>query len=435
MIALLIIFALTYIAIASEKVDKGIAAILGATAAIAGRFIDYQTALQYIDLNVIMLIAGMMIMVNILSRTGLFEWLAVVIAQKARGNGVVIFLMLLLTTAVLSAFLDNVTTIILIAPVSILLTQILELPAIPWLVLEAVFSNIGGTATLVGDPPNVLIGSQAHIPFHAFLNHLGLVVLGILLVSMLVAGLVYRRIMRVRRAAFQRIAKADAKLAIVDPRRLKIGLAVFGLVITGFFLGPVLRIEPGIVALAGGVLMTHLCGIEFRSVLEKVEWTTLLFFMGLFMLVGALAENGAFAWLGDQLLRMTSGNLMLTVMVLLWVTAIGSAIVDNIPLVMAMIPLIKAVIPGYALAMGIQGDPQAVYAQVTMPLFWALALGACLGGNGTLVGASANVVISQIARKNNYPLTFWRFTRVGFPFMVLSLLLSTGYLYLRYFWW
>jgi len=433
MVPVLIIFGITYVAIASEKVDKGIAAILGATAVIAGHFIPYDKALDYIDLNVIFLLAGMMIIVNILSRTGLFEWLAVVIAQKARGNGLVIFILLLLVTAFLSAFLDNVTTIILIAPVSILLTQILELPTVPLLVMEAVFSNIGGTATLVGDPPNVLIGSEVGISFISFLAHLGVVVLYILITCTVLVGIVYRKRMGVRRAAFERIARADARRAIVDPRRLKIGLGVFGLVIATFFLGRVLNIQPGITALGGGVLMALLCRIDLRTVMEKVEWTTLFFFIGLFMIVGAMDHNGVFIRLANAILAVTRDNLLLTVMTVLWASALGSAIVDNIPLVIAAIPLIQAIIPSYAQSMGLAGDPAAVQAQIAMPLYWALALGACLGGNGTLVGASANVVVSQIARKNNYPLTFWRFTRIGLPLMVLSLLISTAYLYLRYF--
>lgn len=432
-ISLLVIFGITYILIASEKVDKTVAAVLGATAAIAGHFVDYEAALHHVDLNVIFLLMGMMMIVNIMSTTGIFEWLATSIARKARGNGVVIFVMFLVATAVVSAFLDNVTTVILIAPITILVCQVLEIPVVPLLILEAIFSNIGGTATLVGDPPNVLIGSQGRIPFNDFIIHLTPVVLVIGVVVLGLTLLLMGKKMKVSPNARDRIMKTEPKLAILKPRQMYVSLFVFFLVLLGFFLGHALKIEPGIVALAGGVLMALLCRVELHRVLGKVEWNTILFFIGLFMLVGALQEDGLFEWLGRQIIHLTEGNLFLTVIVILWVSAFASAVVDNIPLVIAMIPLIRSIIPSYAEQMHIVGQPEMIQSLVAYPLFWALALGACLGGNGTLVGASANVVISQIARKNHYPLTFRKFTAMGLPVMVLSLILSSVYLWLRYF--
>lgn len=430
---LLIIFILAYLLIATEKVDKSIAAGLGAVAVIVGHFEPYEQALSHIDLNVLFLLIGMMIMVNVMGTTGLFEWLAITIGQRAKGRGLLIFVLFLLATAVLSAFLDNVTTVILIAPITILITQILEIPAAPFLIFEALFSNIGGAATLVGDPPNVLIGSQAHIPFNDFLIHLGPVVLVIMALVLVLTVLLFRKAMYVRPAARTRIMEARPDLAILDATRLKICLGVFALVLVGFFLGHALDIEPGIVALGGGVLMVLLTRSNMEHTLRKVEWTTILFFIGLFILVGALQDHGAFTWLGRRVLDVTSGNLMLTAIAILWISAIASAIVDNIPLVIAMVPLIRSIIPSFCDQLGLDPGSAEAFATVAQPLYWSLALGACLGGNGTLIGASANVVLSQIARKNHCHMSFWAFTRYGTPVMVLSLLVCTGYIALRYF--
>jgi len=433
MTTLLIIFGVTYILIATEIVDKSIAAVAGAALVIGLHYIPYEKALHHVDLNVIFLLVGMMIIVNVLSKTGFLEWLAMIMAKKAKGNGMLIVLQLLLITALFSSFLDNVTTVILIAPITILITQILEIPTIPILIMEGVFSNIGGTATLVGDPPNVIIGSRAHLSFNDFLINLGPVITIITILMLILVYYIMRSRTVVTEAAHNRIKKAHPHLAIVDKKNLRISLAIFGLVLVGFFLGRVLNIEPGIVALAGGFLMAGVCRMEIHHLLERVEWATILFFIGLFMLVGALQDNGVFTILGQNLIVWTQGNLLLTTMCILWASAIISAIVDNIPLVIAMIPLIQTIIPAFATQMGITDNPALIHTAIKAPLYWSLALGACLGGNGSLVGASANVVISQIAKKNNYPLTFWRFTRTSAPIMLLSLLACTVYLYLRYF--
>lgn len=432
MIIPIVIFLITYVLIASEKVDKTVAAILGAGAAIMLHQVPYEEALHLVDLNVIFLLIGMMVIVSVLSAAGLFEWIAIKLARVAKGHGLPILIMLLLATAVLSAFLDNVTTVILIAPITILLAQILEIPAIPVLILEAVFSNIGGTATLVGDPPNILIGSQTSLSFNDFLVNLAPIISIVLAVSLLLTSFLMRRSMKTDALSRERIMKSKPELAIIDPVLLKKGLVVFGLVLIGFFCGRALNIEPGITALAGAVLMVLVCRADIHDALGKVEWNTILFFAGLFMLIGALEYNGVFEKMGELVLHLCGGNLLLTVIVILWFSAIASAVVDNIPLVMAMIPLVKSIIPVFAAQMALT-SPEAIHMQIARPLFWALALGACLGGNGSLVGASANVVIAQIARRNRYPLTFWQFTKYGFPFMVLSLVFSSIYLWLRYF--
>ncbi len=433
MITAIVIFAITYIFIASEKVDKTIAAMLGATAIIFAGQIEYQEALHKIDLNVIYLLVGMMIIVHILATTGLFEWIAVSVAQKVHGRAIPLLVLLLTVTAILSAVLDNVTTIILIAPITILITQILEINAVPFLILEAVFSNIGGTATLVGDPPNVLIGSQTHLEFNDFIIHLGPIVAIICVVAMPLVILIIKKHLVVSDATRERIMEARPELAIIYPGRLVIALVVFGFVLAGFFLSQKIGIEPGLVAIAGAFLMTLCCGLKPSEVLAEVEWGTIFFFLGLFMLIGALDHVGVFKYLGTVILHLTSGNLLWTCIAIMWFSAIFSALVDNIPLVMAMIPLIRSIVPLFLTQMGLEADSETARLVITEPLYWSLALGACLGGNGSLVGASANIVVAQIARKNKYKLSFWDFTRYGMPIMLVSLLISTAYVYLRYF--
>jgi Na+/H+ antiporter NhaD/arsenite permease-like protein len=428
-----IAFAIVYALIASEKVDKTVAACLGAGVVIVFRGIPYHKALTYIDLNVVFLLVGMMMIVGILAQTGFFEWMAVLVARKTRGNGAAVLVLLLVLTAVISAFLDNVTTVVLIAPVTILVCQVLELPVIPFLVLEAIFSNIGGSATLIGDPPNIMIASGTGLSFNEFIAHLTpavLIIMGASIAAVLVA---YRKRLVVHESLRKRIEKADPAAAITDHKRLRRSLAVFGLVLLGFFFGRVVGVEPGIVALVGGMLTALVCGSDIRQLMGKVEWSTVLFLIGLFMLVGAMQERGVFVWLGREIVILTKGNLLATTLVILWGSALACSVVNAIPLTMAMIPLVQSIEPLFAAQLGIAGDAAAVHAHVTYPLFWALSLGACLGGNGSLVGAAANVVIAQTGRRNGYDITFARFARVGFPLMILSIVISTVYLWLRYF--
>jgi Na+/H+ antiporter NhaD and related arsenite permeases len=428
----IVIFLVAYAMIVSEKMDKTIPSMLGAAAMVFFGVAEFTDLLAKIDLNVLGLLIGMMVIVNILSTTGAFEWVAVKIARQTRGNGVLVMIEFMIATAVISAFMDNVTTIILMAPVTILITQLLALPTIPFLVLEAIFSNIGGTATLIGDPPNILIGASCGLSFNAFLLNLGPVVLIIMAVSLVLVMLHQRRHLKTSREAIEQVAMTEPGRAILHPVRLKRALLVFAFVLLGFFTSRLIGVEPGLIAIAGAFVMALACGVEVPHMLEKVEWSTIMFFCGLFMMVGALEENHVFELLGQWMVGLTKGNFGLTMMIILWGGALLSAIIDNIPLVIAMIPLIKSIIPVFAKQMGIEGSEDLIMTQISEPLFWALALGACLGGNGTLIGASANVVISQIARKNNYPLTFKRFTLWGAPMMVLSLAISSVYLYFRY---
>lgn len=426
------LFGVTYVAIATEKLDKTAAALLGACAAIALGLVPHVDALRAVDLNVIFLLVGMMLTVNVMASTGLFEWIAVSIARAAKGDGRRILVMFLVATAVLSAFLDNVTTVILVAPITILVCEILELKAVPFLILEAIASNIGGTATLIGDPPNVIIGSQTHLTFIQFITVLGPPVLVMMLIGVPLVWFVMGPKFAVSENLRDRIMKARPSKAILNPGALRRSLIVFAFMLVAFFAGHALHIEPGIVAIAGGIIMALVCREDLHHALEKVEWNSVFFFVGLFMLIGALEHNHVFEKLGLVMLDWTQGNFLLTVMTVLWFAAIASAIVDNIPLVIAMIPLIKTIVPAFGAQMGITDEATLTHL-VAEPLYWALALGACLGGNGTLVGASANVVITQIARRNRYPLTFAAFTKMGAPVMLGTLVIASGYLYLRYF--
>ena len=432
MTTVLIIFALTYILIASERIDKAAAVFFGTAFVVMFDVAPYTKLLGYIDLNVIYLLVGMMIIVGVLAATGIFEWIAITLAQAAKGNGMMIMVLFLCATALLSAFLDNVTTVILVAPITILVTQILEIPTVPLLILEAIFSNIGGTSTLVGDPPNVIIGSQAGLTFNDFLFNLTPPVAGIAIVTLAILAYWMRKSVRVAEDIKSRVMRAHPDKAIVDAKGLRRALPVFFLVIAGFMTGHYFHLEAGLVAIVGALVMAVVTGQSVHDLLEKVEWATIFFFMGLFMLIGAMEYRGVFEWLGGEVIAATRGNLLATCLAVLWVSAIFSAIVDNIPLVIAMIPLIKHIIPGFAASMGL-ADPQIVAVEIAEPLYWSLALGACLGGNGSLIGASANVVISQIARRNQYHLSFWDFTRYGFPLMILSVAISSVYICVRYF--
>jgi Na+/H+ antiporter NhaD/arsenite permease-like protein len=433
MILSLTIFLIVYALIAFDLVDKSAAALLGAGAVILLHLVPYHVALESVDLNVLFLLIGMMIVMSILAETGFLEWLAISIAQRAKGNGRTIVIQFLLVTAVLSSVLDNVTTVILIAPITILITQLLALRTAPVLILLAIFSNIGGTATLIGDPPNIIIGSATGLSFNAFLVNLAPVIIIITIVCLVLTRHQLGTSLDAPAEARHRVMMAQPELAILEPLLLKRCLAVLCLILIGFFTSRLTGFEPGIVALVGAIVMVVFCRVDMHTALNKVEWATILFFIGLFMLISALEYNGLFVKSGELLVHATQGNLLMTVMVILWASAIASAIVDNIPLVIAMLPLIKTMIPTFALQMGMADNPELTQSTIAAPLYWALALGACLGGNGTLIGASANVVIAQIGARNNAAISFMEFTRAGFPLMILTVLISTVYMYFRYF--
>jgi Na+/H+ antiporter NhaD/arsenite permease-like protein len=427
------IFATAYVLIATDKVNKTIVAVLGASLVLLLRIISFERAAEAIDLNVIFLLVGMMTSVSILAKTGFFEWAAISTAKLAKGNPIAIMLLLLTVTAFFSAFLDNVTCVVLFVPVTILIAQILEISPVPFVILEALASNIGGTATLIGDPPNVIIGSKGHLSFNDFLINLTpgiLVVLGVFLITIY---MLLRKQMTVDGSIRRRIDDAIPRLAITDKKNMVRALIVLALMMLGFFFHAVINIEVGVIALGGSMLMMIVCKAESNDALMRVEWAVIFFFIGLFIMVAALEDTGVINWIAHHLLAVAGHNLFLMCIVVLWSSAVLSAVLDNIPFVIAMVPLLKLSFTTIAQNMGIV-DPIVIQHTIAEPLWWSLALGVCLGGNGTLIGASANVVSAQICDKNKYHISFWEFTKMGFPLMIQSVIISMIYIWLRFFW-
>ena len=422
MIASIVIFVLVYILLASEKVEKSVAAILGAAAVIIGGLVNFESAMHSIDLNVIFLLVGMMTCVAILAETGFFEWVAISVAKAMNGRAAPILITLLAVTMIFSALLDNVTTIILLAPVTILITQLLELPTMPFLILEALASNIGGTATLIGDPPNIIIGSRAELTFTDFLVHLSPGVLVMAVVFVATAYFALRKHLHVTDQVRARVTEACPHLALRDIKKMQRSLVIFGLIFIGFFTHHHLGVPPGIIALGGMGAMLLVCRTKSEKMLRHVEWDAILFFIGLFIIIGALEHNGVIDLLANGMLSLCGDNLLLTTMIVLWGSALLSAVLDNIPFVIVMMPLIQKML-----------ESNGASPTGNNPLFWALALGACLGGNGTIIGASANVVVSKIGERNGYHISFMHFMKWGMPFMIQSVFIAMIYLWLRYF--
>jgi len=430
------IFVVTYIVIISERLDRAVVALAGAGLMIAFGVLDQEQALGAIDPNTIALLVGMMIIVNVLKRTGIFRYAGWKTASAFGGDPWRLMAGFALFTAVSSAFLDNVTAILLIVPVTIAITDDLGLDPRPFLISQVIASNIGGTATLIGDPPNILIGSATGLDFVDFAANLAPVVL--LLLALMFAGfwLVYGRRGALGEASAegrQKLADTDARVHIGDRKLLRRSLGVLALTVAGFVLHGLLHLEAGTVAMFGAVLLLLLSRVELHGVLAEVEWPTIFFFIGLFILVGGIEEIGLLDRIAQRAVDVTGGNVALTALVLLWLAGIASALVDNIPAVATLIPLTFAVarlmFPGLD---GLDNAAFAVHPDV-VPLWWALALGACLGGNGTLVGASANVVAVGIAERRGDHIGFRGFTRIGAPFALVSLVVASLYLWLRYF--
>jgi len=376
-------------------------------------------AIDSIDFNTLGLLIGMMMIVAISRQTGVFQYLAIKAAKKVKGNPILIMLVLFWLTALLSALLDNVTTVLLLTSIIFAITDILEISPVPFLVMEIIASNIGGTATLIGDPPNIMIGSATGLSFNDFLLNLAPVAFLIGMVTCLVLLYIYRTQLIVAPEKQQKIMEIDEYAFLIDRALLKKSLIVLGVTILGFAFHQVFHFDSATVALAGGAALLLVSGKDPEKVFHEVEWNTIFFFVGLFILVGGLEATGIIHLVAQWALDVTQGNVFMMNVMVLWLSAIASAFVDNIPFVATMIPLIKSM----AEVGGV--DVSA--------LWWTLALGACLGGNGTLVGASANVVVMSIAEAHGYPLSFKGFMKVAFPLMILSIVISNLYVYLMYF--
>ncbi|MBI2402385.1 MAG: ArsB/NhaD family transporter [Gemmatimonadetes bacterium] len=405
----------------TERVNRAIIAGVGACAMIVVGVLNQDSAIAGVDFNTIMLLAGMMLIVGITRRTVVFEYLAIWSVKVARAQPAGILLGLSVATAVLSALLDNVTTVLLVVPVTIAIAKRLKVPAYPLLVGEVMASNIGGTATLVGDPPNIMIGSAADLSFNAFVLNLTPVVVVILAANALALHLLWGRRLRAAPEDRERVLAMNEREAITDPVLLKHCLWVLAAVLVTFVLARVVRLEPGTIAMAGAPRSTQDQTHRVHASFGDVEWITLFFFIGLFIIVAGVERAGGIDRVARWMLGVTGGNLMLAATAILWGSAILSAIVDNIPLVATMIPLLKEVGPELC------GGEQNVNI-----LWWALALGACLGGNGTLIGASANLTVAGLAERQGVAFRFLAYTKVAFPLMLMSIVLAQVYLFVRY---
>lgn len=413
----IIIFLVAYGIIISEKLNRTVVALLGAIAMVVFHILSQEEAFHVIDFNTIGLLVGMMTIVNILKRTGIFQYIAIKTAKLSKGSPWKIMLYFSVVTAVASALLDNVTTILLIAPVTFVITETLGLNPVPFLITEVLTANIGGTATLIGDPPNIMIGGATNLSFMDFLINLGPVVVVIFIVVLLLLKFIYGSQLKISEENKAKIAEFDETKTITDPVLLKkSGIVLLGTII-GFAIHQSFGLESATIALLGAGILLLISKVDVEEILTEVEWPTIFFFMGLFIMVGALEEIGVIEVVANQLISLTHGNVFVTTMLILWVAAIASAFLDNIPFVATMIPLIHSI--------GATGMD-------TTPLWWALALGACLGGNGSVVGATANVIVSGMLHKKGYKLTFGDFLKIGFPLMLISVFISMIYLIIFY---
>lgn len=417
-----VIFVFMYMVIVSEKIHRTVAAMLGATSMILLGILSQETALHHIDFNTLGLLVGMMVLVGVTSHTGLFDFVAIKAAKVAKAEPKRILIYLALITAVFSAFLDNVTTVLLMVPVTFSITQKLHLKANPFLLTQIIASNVGGTATLIGDPPNIMIGSAVkELTFMAFIENLAPIAIFNLIVVIFIVEILYKKGLHTKPELQADLMQMDEHKALKDRRLLKKSLFVLTLVILGFFTHSITHVESSMIALTGGFLLLLLAGGSHHLVessMKAVEWATIFFFIGLFIAVGGLIETGIIGSMASQAVELTGGDVTATSLLVLWLSAIVSSVLDNIPFVATMIPLIQN--------MGAMGVSNLE------PIWWSLALGACLGGNGTLVGASANLIVAGLAAERGVKITFINYFKIGFPIMLLTIVLSTVYVYIRY---
>lgn len=411
------VFLIVILLIITERVHRTAAAMAGAVVLILTGVMSADKALSYIDFNTIGVLVGMMIFVAIVRQSGMFEYIAVRAAKAVHGDPWKIMVAFTLITAVLSAILDNVTTVLLVGPMSIAIARMLKIDPVPFLMGQILASNVGGTATLIGDPPNIMIGSAAHLSFMDFLDNTGFTVLFILVVLILLMKIVYEKKIELGTVDTSAVEELDPSKSITNRALMRKGIIVLICVIVGFMFHDKLGIDSCVVALTAAAVMLIIGREDVDQAIQDVEWTTILFFMSLFVVVGGLTETGIIKELASKIIDATNGHPMMTMLVLLWASALLSSILDNIPFVATLIPLILAM----------QADGMDVTS-----FWWAISLGACLGGNGTMIGASANVVLSDISTKHGYPITFKSYLKVGMPFMLLSIVISTVFLVVKF---
>jgi Na+/H+ antiporter NhaD/arsenite permease-like protein len=411
------VFVASYVLIASERVDRTLVALFGGLLIVALGVVGQEEAFAAIDFNVIFLLAGMMVLAGGLRQTGFFEFVAGHAIRVSRGEPFRLLLVLALVTAGLSALLDNVTTVVLLAPVTLSIARTLRVSPFPYLMSQILASNIGGTATLIGDPPNILIGSAAGLDFDDFLLNLGPVVVVILLAFLVLMRRAFKGSMQDDANRLDVLATVDPSAAIKDRRLMIRALVVLALTIAGFIAHSAIGLEAATVALLGATVLMIVGPLDPHEALRDIEWHTLFFFVGLFMLVEGIVHVGIVGGVADALADATGGRLGVASISLLWFSAVASAVVDNIPYTATAIPIVQRLVDD-----GLRADP----------LWWSLALGACLGGNLTIVGASANIVVANLAARDGHPITFWQFFRYGSVVVAVSLVIASGYVWLRY---
>tara|TARA_B100000029_G_scaffold482695_1_gene533062 strand:+ start:556 stop:1944 length:1389 start_codon:yes stop_codon:yes gene_type:complete len=418
LVAGITIFILAYAAIATDRIPKSAIALGGGALMILIGILNQEQAFHHVDLNVILLLVGMMVLAGIVRKTGCFQALAILAARWTGGDGLRLMLALSLITAVLSAFLDNVTTVILIAPITVFVATRLKLNPVPFFIAEILASNVGGAATLIGDPPNILIASAGDLDFAVFIAHMGPPSIIFLIFTMFYLRRVFASQLVTDPARAEALAALKPGDAITDRRGMYIGLGVLSLTIFGFLIHGALGWEPATVAIAGAALLMILTRPDAHEVFNEVEWASVLFFVGLFMMVAGLIELGALKAVSDFAIELTQGNVAATAFLVLWLSAILSAVVDNIPYTATMLPVIQQLT-----AEGLNPDNI---------LWWSLAIGADLGGNATIIGASANVILAGIAEREGHKIGFMQFVRYGVPLTIVILILGTGWIWLRY---
>lgn len=418
MIFAVIIFVLTYALIIWEKFDRTVVALAGASLMIISGIINQHEAFMEIDYNTIVLLISMMIIVDITAKSGIFEFLAIKTCKVAKGEPARIMILLALLTGVLSAVLDNVTTVLLILPVTLSIAKDLRQNPVPFIIAEIFASNVGGAATLIGDPPNLIMGGTVGFSFMDFIKNNAPVAIPLLFLTTYIITLIYRKKLVASPEAKQKVLALNENDAIKDKKLMIKSLAVLGLTVLFFLVHGVFHLESATIAMAGAIVILFISGLKIDKILHGVEWKTIFFFAGLFILVGGLKASGAIEQLAKGVLDLTQGDLVLTTMAILWVSAIASAFLDNIPFVATMIPLIQ---------------DMGVMSGITLtPLWWALSLGACLGGNGTIIGASANVIAVGMAEEHGHKITFKQYFKIAFPLMILTIIVCTAYLYIFY---
>jgi len=434
------IFVVAYALIISEKIHKTKVALFGAAVVLVSKVLLQHEAFHDLDLgvdwNVIFLLISMMIIINIMSKTGVFQYVAIKCAKIGQGEPFRIMALFAIITAVGSAFLDNVTTVLLLAPVTLLIAEQLEINPIPYLITEALASNIGGTATLIGDPPNIMIASKANFDFMDFIYHLTPAIIVIFLIWMLAWKVVFGKRLYVREELKKKIMSLNEREQIKDPLLLKKSLCVLGLTIFGFMLHGLFHYEPATVALMGATSLLFVSGEDPHDILADVEWPTIFFFIGLFIIIGGIVKVGLIEDMSRAMIIVTNpqpDDMTVLSMVMLWFSAVSSAVVDNIPFVATMNPLlIDMVYQVYNVGPASATNAHIQHAAM-LPVWWSLALGACLGGNGSPIGASANVIVVGLSEKAGHKISFGQFLKYGVPVMVLTVFLSMIYIYVRYY--